>query len=57
MLYASTKKHPNVIRIRIRMRDLIDTDVMPKAVDSTIQRYPCFSVTLKEKQQGEWVYA
>ena len=37
-LYVTTKETPNEIRIRIRMRDLIDPDVRRHAVDITMER-------------------
>ena len=48
-LYVTTKESSNVIRIRIRMRDLIDSDVLRHAVDSTMERYPYFCVELQKK--------
>ena len=35
-LYVTSKESPNEIRIRIRMRDLIDPDVLRRAVDTTM---------------------
>ena len=37
-LYVTSKEKPNEIRLRIRMRDLIDPDVLRHAVDTTLQR-------------------
>ena len=37
----------NVIRIRIRMRDLIDPDSLKYAADMTMKRYPYFCVEIK----------
>ena len=54
-LYSSSKLNPNEIRIRIRMRDLIDPDVLRHAVDTTMQRYPYFCVELKKKD-GQYVF-
>ena len=39
-LYITTKESPNEIRIRIRMRDLIDPEILRRAVDMTMKRYP-----------------
>ena len=36
------------MRLRVRMRDLIDTDAMRYAVDCTMSRYPYFCVELKK---------
>ena len=45
-----------MIRIRIRMRDLIDPEILRKAVDTTMKRYPYFCVEL-QKKEGGYVYA
>ena len=45
-----------MIRIRIRMRDLIDPDVLRNAVDTTMKRYPYFTVELKKKD-GRYIFA
>lgn len=37
----------NTIRIRIRMRDLIDPDALRDAVDTTMKRYPYFCVEIQ----------
>ena len=55
-LYTTTKETPTVIRIRIRMRDLIDPEILRKAVDTTMKRYPYFCVEL-QKNEGGYVYA
>lgn len=55
-LYTSSRKKPNEIRIRIRMRDLIDPKVLRNAVDKAMQRYPYFSVELHRKDgQFYWI--
>ena len=48
-LYTTSKESPSEIRIRIRLRDLIDSDVLRHAVDSTMKIYPYFCVELKKK--------
>lgn len=55
-LYVTTKESPNEIRIRIRMRDLIDPDILRRAVDMTMKRYPYFCVEL-QKKDGRYVFA
>lgn len=50
-LYSTNRERPYVIRIRIRMRDLIDPDVLRHSVDITMQRYPYFCVELQKKEQ------
>lgn len=54
-LYMSSKEHPHSIRIRIRMRDLIDPEVLRSAVDTTMRRYPYFCVEL-ERRDGDFYY-
>ena len=55
-LYITTKESPNEIRIRIRMRDLIDPEILRRAVDMTMKRYPYFCVEL-QKKEGRYVFA
>ena len=55
-LYVSDKKNPVDIRIRIRMRDLIDPEALHHAVETTMKRYPYFCVEL-QKKDGEYVFA
>ena len=55
-LYTTSKERPNEIRIRIRMRDLIDPEVLRRAVDTTMVRYPYFSVEL-QKKDGQYLFA
>ncbi len=47
-LYVTTKERPQDIRIRIRMRDLIDPEALRRAVDTTMKRYPYFCVELEK---------
>ncbi|MBR6199148.1 MAG: hypothetical protein IKQ61_02660 [Spirochaetales bacterium] len=35
-LYVTSKERPNMISIRIRMRDLIDPNILRHAVDMTM---------------------
>jgi len=55
-LYVTTKESPNEIRLRIRMRDLIDPEVFRHAVDTTMKRYPYFLVEL-QRRNGEFFFA
>ena len=55
-LYSTNSEMPNMIRIRIRMRDLIDPAVLRHAVDTTMERYPYFCVEL-QKKDGEYIFA
>ena len=55
-LYVTSKESPNEIRIKIRMRDLIDPAILRRAVDTTMERYPYFRVELQEKD-GRYIFA
>ena len=55
-LYMTSKESPNEIRIRIRMRNLIDSDVLRHAVDSTMERYPYFCVELQKKVDNTFLW-
>lgn len=55
-MYSSNREHPTVIRIHIRMRDLIDPDHMRYAVDRTMERYPYFCVELHNGEDNKWEY-
>ena len=55
-LYMTSKESPCVIRIRIRMRDLINFDALRHAVDSTMKRYPYFCVELQKKGE-QYIFA
>ncbi len=54
-LCVSTKESPSAIRIRIRMRDLIDPDILRRALDTTMTRYPYFCVELA-KMDGQYIF-
>lgn len=47
-LYKSKKNHPYTMRIRMRMRDMVDAAALRYAVDITMKRYPYFCVRLQE---------
>ena len=55
-LYVTTKESPNEIRIKIRMCDMIDPEILRHAVDTTMERYPYFSVEL-QKKDGQYFFA
>lgn len=55
-LYETSKECPFEMRSRIRMRDMIDPDVLRHAVDTTMKRYPYFCVEL-QKKDGQYVFA
>ena len=54
-LYVTRRESPNEIRIRIRMRDLINPEALRHAVDTTMQRYPYFCVRLR-KRDGQYIF-
>lgn len=54
-LYSTSREAPTAIRIRIRMRDLIDSDVLRSSVETTMLRYPYFCVEL-QKKDGQYVF-
>ncbi|MBO6178192.1 MAG: hypothetical protein J6O04_03355 [Selenomonadaceae bacterium] len=55
-LYKSKENNSYSIRIRIRLTDPIDADALRNAVDTTMKRYPYFSVRLIKKGD-EFVFA
>ncbi|MBQ7267432.1 MAG: hypothetical protein IJR11_03585 [Synergistaceae bacterium] len=56
-LYSTSKERPDVIRIKIRMRDLIDQKALSHAVDTTMRRYPYFCVELqKDEKEKQYVF-
>lgn len=56
LLYTSSRQAPETIRIKIRMRDLIDPDALRHAVDTTMLRYPYFCVEF-QKKEGQYIFA
>lgn len=54
-LYSTSREAPAEIRIRIRMRDLIDPTILRTSVESTMLRYPYFCVEL-QKKNGQYVF-
>ena len=55
-LYTTSREDPCAIRIRIRMRDLVDPGALRNAVDTTMERYPYFCVEL-QKRDGQYIFA
>ena len=55
-LYVTSKESPNEIRIKIRIRDMIDPEILRHAVETTIERYPYFCVEL-QKKGGQYIFA
>ena len=54
-IYMTSKEHSKLIRLRVRMRDLIDGDIFKSAVNTTMKRYPYFCVRLK-RNGNRYVY-
>lgn len=50
-LYSLNWGRCNVIRIRARMRDLVEPDALHHAVEMTMRRYPYFCVELKKGEE------
>ena len=55
-LYVTSKESPNEIRLKIRIRDMIDAEILRHAVDTTMERYPYFCVEL-QKKDGQYIFA
>jgi len=55
-LYVTSKESPHAIRMRVRMRDLIDPEIFRHAVDTTMERYPYFCVEL-QRRDGQFYFA
>jgi len=55
-LYITSKESPNEIRIRIRIRDMVDPEILRHAVNTTMKRYPYFCVEL-QKKDGQYIFA
>lgn len=55
-LYVTSKENPNEIRIRIRIRDMVDPEILRNAVNTTMKRYPYFCVEL-QKKDGQYIFA
>ena len=45
-IYETTSTKPNTFRQTIKLRDLVDGEILRKAVDKTMERYPYFCVRL-----------
>lgn len=55
-LYSLNWGHVNVIRIMVRMRDLIDPVALRHAVDTTMKRYPYFCGKLQKTEEGGFYF-
>jgi len=54
-LYQSEKYFAHTVRIHVRMKDEVDIDVLDKAVNSAIRRYPYFAVKVTVDENGGYV--
>ena len=45
-IYETTEADPHTFRITIKMKDLVDGDILRAAVDQTMERYPYFRVRM-----------
>ena len=54
-LYQSEKYFAHSVRIHVRMKDEVDMDVLDKAVNSAIRRYPYFAVRVTVDEDGGYV--
>lgn len=45
-IYETTAEDPHTFRLSIKMKDLIDVDIMREAVNRTMERYPYFLVRM-----------
>ena len=46
-IYETTVSNPHTFRVSIKMKDMIDMNILRKSVDKTMKRYPYFLVKLK----------
>ena len=54
-LYQSEKYFAHTVRIHVRMKDEVDIDVLDKAVNTAINRYPYFAVKVKVDEDGGYL--
>ena len=48
-IYETTPKDPHTFRLSIKLKDLIDGDILRSAADRTMERYPYFLVRMKKE--------
>ena len=48
-LYASCKKEPHIMRMKLRLKDKVVAKILRKAVDQAMKRYPYYTVELCKK--------
>ena len=54
-LYQSEKYFAHSVRIHVRMKDEVDINVLDKAVNSAIRRYPYFAVRVTVDEYGGYI--
>ena len=54
-LYQSEKYFAHSVRIHVRMKDEVDMNVLDKAVNSSIKRYPYFAVKVTVDEDGGYI--
>lgn len=54
-LYQAGNIIKHSVRVKVRMKDLVDMDVLTTAVNTAIKRYPYFAVKLKVDEEGGYV--
>ncbi|MBR2524760.1 MAG: hypothetical protein IKE53_10050 [Clostridiales bacterium] len=54
-LYQSEKHFAHTVRIHVRMKDEVDINVLDKAVNKAIRRYPYFAVRVTVDKDGGYV--
>ena len=48
-IYETTPEDPHTFRLSIKLKDLIDGDILSHAVNRTMKRYPYFTVRMRRK--------
>ena len=54
-LYQSEKYFAHTVRIHVRMKDEVDINVLDKAVNTAIKRYPYFAVRVTVDEDGGYI--
>lgn len=54
-LYQSEKLFAHTVRVHVRMKDKVDIDVLEKAVNTAIKRYPYFAVKISLDKDGGYL--
>ena len=54
-LYQSEKYFAHTVRIHVRMKDEVDINILDKAVNTSIKRYPYFAVRVTVDEEGGYI--